>query len=99
MLYFDVRRPLERLSKEQRGDLLTAILNFSEFGTEPNLDELTSICFEFIRPRLERDAKNYEEKVWKRKYAVQTREAEKRGEIMPPFDEWYEYEKEKENWL
>jgi len=102
MIYFDIRRQMERLSKEQRGDLLTAIMDFAELGTEPILDDMTGMCFDGIRPRIEKDKKRYEEKVLKSKYAVYVREAEKRGTIPSGFDEWvrdYESDSEAEYWI
>lgn len=88
MVYFDIRRQVERLSIEQRGELFTAILDFAEFGTEPTLDGMVGMCFDGVRPRIEKDGKRYEEKVRKSKYAVYVRETEKRGGIPLNYDEW-----------
>lgn len=98
MIYFDIRRQVERLSREQCGDLLMAILDFAEFGTEPTLDDMTGMCFDGLRPRIERDGKKYEDKVQKSKYAVYVRETEKHGEIPLDYAEW-ERSQEPEFWL
>lgn len=89
MIYFDTRKALSRLSLEQKGVLFDAILDFAEFGTEPELDDLTGMCFDFIRPKIEWDAKKYTETVWKRKYAAYVREANRSGEVVRPFEDWY----------
>lgn len=88
MIYFDIRRQVERLSDEQRGKLFTAILDFAELGKEPMLDDMTGMCFDGLRPRIEKDGKKYEDKVQKSKYAVYVRETEKHGEIPLDYTEW-----------
>lgn len=88
MIYFDTRKALGRLNFEQKGKLFDAILDFAELGTEPELDDLTGMCFDFIRPKIEWDAKKYAETVNKRKYAAYVREANKHGEEILPFGEW-----------
>lgn len=89
MIYFDTRKAINRLTHEQKGLLFDAIMDFAEFGTEPELDDLTGMCFDFIRSKIEWDAKKYEDTMWKRKYAAYVREANRNGEMACSFDDWY----------
>ena len=62
MLYFDVVPCLERLSMEEKGRLFEAILYYGQFGVVPELEGMVGMAWDFIRPRLDRDAERYEEK-------------------------------------
>lgn len=90
ILYFDMRRPISRLSQSQKGDLLDAILDFAEYGVEPDLDDFTGMCFDFIRTKIEFDAQKYESTTEKRRYATYVRDAKKREEEVLSFEEWQE---------
>lgn len=73
MLYFDVRPCLKRLTMEQQGELFNAILDFGENGVVPEFDGLLGIAWDFIEPRLVRDAERYEKTVSARRAAAQSR--------------------------
>lgn len=66
VLYHDIREPLEQLTMEQRGELFTAILNYSENGTIPDFRGELRMAFAFIRGALDRDAAAWEAKREKR---------------------------------
>lgn len=66
VLYHDIRAPLALLTDEQRGKLLTAILNYSEYGELPDFDGALLMAFAFIRTSLDRDAESWAEKRAKR---------------------------------
>ena len=57
MLYFDTRPCLKRLTNEQKGQLFEAILDYAEFSVAPDFgdDIALSVCWDFIRPRIDRD--------------------------------------------
>lgn len=88
MFYFDVRPCIKRLNINEKGLLFEAILDYSELGVEPNLDGALGIAWDFIRPKLDRDAARYGKQVEQKQYAVFAREARKRGQEPVPFDEW-----------
>jgi len=88
MLYFDVLPAIIKLSREDRGDLFLAILKYAQFGEEMELSASAEISFEFIRPRIDRDAKEYEQKVQRNTYAVYCRENRNEGTKKLTFDEW-----------
>ena len=70
VLYHSLRKPLEMLDDAQRGKLLLAILNYSEFGTVPDFqDAVIDMAFAFIRDKLDRDADAYKDKCEKRAIA------------------------------
>lgn len=88
MFYFDIRPSLKRLSLAEKGKLFEAILDFAEYGQEPDVKGAAAIAWDFIKPGIERDAERYECVVEQRRYATYAREAKKRGETVLPFDEW-----------
>lgn len=62
VLYHDMREPLQLLTDEQRGKLLLALLDYSEFGAIPSFtDSGLSMAFMFIRQTLDRDAAAWED--------------------------------------
>lgn len=61
VLYHDIREPLEQLTMEQRGELFTAILDYSENGIVPSFTGELKMAFAFIRCSLDRDADKWEE--------------------------------------
>lgn len=63
MLYFDIRPCLERLSLEDQGQLFRAILDYGEYGAEPDFEYMLGIAWDFIKPRLDRDRERYEERI------------------------------------
>jgi len=66
VLYHDIREPLELLTDEERGRLLSAILNYSEFGELPDFTGALQMAFVFVRKALDRDAAKWSEKRDKR---------------------------------
>lgn len=82
MLYFDVRPSLDRMTLEQQGELFRAILDYGEFGKEPEfLDKAIYFVWDFIKPRLDNDDKAYKNKCKKAKEAVEKRwEQEKKDD-------------------
>ena len=61
MVYFELRPALARLDFEARGKLFTAMLDYAELGVMPELDGMTALCFDLVRPKLDRDAERYEQ--------------------------------------
>ena len=70
MLYFDTRPCLQRLTMDERGALFEAILDYGEYGLVPELEGMVGVAWDFIRPRLDRDAERYEELSQKRSSAA-----------------------------
>lgn len=73
MLYFDTRPCLRRLTMDERGVLFEAILDYGEFGVVPELDGMVGVAWDFIRPKIDRDAEHYEEIAQKRTEAIRSR--------------------------
>ena len=95
LLYFsDIRPAIQRLSLKDRGALLTAIIDFAELGIEPELRGMTGLCFDMLRPKIERDGERYKQAVEQRRYAVFCREAKKTGASPPAFEEWMNQNRE-----
>lgn len=47
------------LNREQRGDLLTAIMQYAVGGDLPEMDAITNMAFSIIRDRMDRDTEKY----------------------------------------
>ena len=88
MFYFDIRPCIKRLTTEEKGQLFEAILDYGEFGSLPSFDDRLGIAWDFIQPKLDKDAEIYGHKIAQRQYAVYVREARKRDSVPISFDEW-----------
>lgn len=73
MLYFDIRPCLKRLSREEKGALFEAILDYAEYGVLPEVDGVLGVAWDFIQPRLDRDKERYETISEKRTAAINAR--------------------------
>lgn len=88
MFYFDVRPCIKRLDINEKGRLFEAILDYGEFGIVPDLDGSLGVAWDFIQPKLDRDADRYEKQVTQKQYAVYSREVKKAGGDPITFDAW-----------
>lgn len=61
ILYYDILPPLRRLSKEEKGDLFEAILDFAQYGNIPDFSGGLGVAWDFIMPRIVRDEERYRE--------------------------------------
>lgn len=78
MLYFDLRKSVKRLSLEQKGRLLDALLAYGQDGEVPAFnDPMLDVCWDFVQPRIDQDAQRYLEISEKRRESV-TRRWEKK---------------------
>ena len=69
IMYTESWSGIQLLSREQRGDLLTALMAFhgADDCEMPEMDQATECVFAMLRPRLEANRKKYQETVEKRK--------------------------------
>lgn len=88
MFYFDVRPCIKRLDINEKGRLFEAILDYAEFGNVPDLDGALGVAWDFIQPKLDRDADRYDKQLEQKQYAVFSREVRKNGGNQVSFDEW-----------
>lgn len=88
MLYFEMRNVFEELSNEKRGILVSAILDYSEYGIQPDFRGTLRIAWASIRHKLDRDDDNYARKSQVRRYAVYIRESKKEGMLPLPYEQW-----------
>ena len=88
MLYFEMRDVFEELSNEKRGILVSAILDYSEHGIQPDFRGSLRIAWASIRHKLDRDDDNYARKSQVRRYAVYIRESKKDGVLPLPYEQW-----------
>ena len=88
MFYFEVRPCLNRLSREEKGDLFEAILDYGQYGLLPELDGMAGVAWDFLQPKLDRDHDRYDRTTQQKAYAAYVREAGKRGEEKLSFAQW-----------
>ena len=88
MLYFDIRPCLNRMSRQEQGELFVAILDYAQYGVVPELDGILGVAWDFIQPRLDRDREKYGQTVSKRKYAAYVRDEKNQGNTPLSFDDW-----------
>lgn len=89
MLYFSDWRPLmQRLSTEEIGELVKAVMAFAENGEIPTTTGMVGLAFDLLTPKITRDAENYYNRCIDNQYAVYCREAKKRSEEPLSKDEW-----------
>ena len=92
MVYFDTLKSFQRLSFENAGRLIVAMLEYGERGTEPDFSdsEALGMAWSFMRPKIDRDNESYRKSILRSKYGVYKREAQKAGDAPLDFDGWYE---------
>ena len=93
VLYFaDLRAVLEHFSDAQIKALMTAIVDYAQYGIEPQLDDKAQIGFELMRVSIDNDGKKYTYKRLHNKYKEYCRECEKRYEAVSLSEEqFFEY--------
>lgn len=88
MIYFDILDPIKKLTDEDKGKLLVAMLEYGKDGVVPELDGSLGIVWSFVQPKIDRDEENYDASKLQRQYAAFCK---KRKKIWMPrisFDEW-----------
>ena len=88
MLYFDMLEPIRVLPDADKGRLLVAMLEYGKLGTVPEFDGMLALAWGFVRPKIDKDEKEYNMSVLRRQYATVCRERKKKGEPEITFDEW-----------
>lgn len=94
MIYFDAAPAFERLDDADAGRLIKAMLAYSSTGELLPLEGMASLAFDLIRPKLDRDADKYVEKIQKRKYAGYSKACRDRGVEPLDLDSWLEGQNE-----
>ena len=89
MLYFDSIRPaVNRMSDEQTGALLRAVLDYAQYGEVNELNGAEGIVLGILRPMIDRDAERYEETREQRQYAAYVRGLKRSDEQPLSIEEW-----------
>lgn len=89
MVYFDMMGPLGKLEDADKGRLFWAMLEYGKSGILPVFDGLAlELAWEFVKPKIDKDYKEYVRSVQRRQFATACRERKRRGEPEITFDEW-----------
>ena len=97
MLYFDMLEPIKVLPDADKGRLLVAMLEYGKCGIVPEFDGMLALAWGFVRPKIDKDEKEYNMSVLRRQYATVCRERKKKGEPEITFDEWLNTKGNSEN--
>ena len=97
MLYFDMLEPIKVLPDADKGRLLVAMLEYGKCGIVPEFDGMLALAWGFVRPKIDKDEKEYNMSVLRRQYATVCRERKKKGEPEITFDEWLNTKDNSEN--
>lgn len=89
MVYFDMMGPMAKLENADKGRLFWAMLEYGKNGTMPVFNSLPlELAWEFVKPKIDKDYREYVRSVQRRQFATACRERKKRGEPEITFDEW-----------
>ena len=66
VLYTDYAKHIALLTNEEVGELLKALLEYVEFGKQPQLFGALMMCFSFIADQIARDKEKYQDVCKKR---------------------------------
>lgn len=70
MIYFETGKAIRKLDYEKKGRLFEAIMDYAEFGIEPDLDDGLALAWPFIANAIDRDSQSYAKTVVGRKKAA-----------------------------
>ena len=92
MIYFGILPAVERLSKENAGILLQAMLRYGKYGTIPDFgnSEGLNITWSFVKQAIDRDNERYAGRILRHTHGAYKREMQRRNEEPLPFEEWYQ---------
>ena len=63
MLYFDRLPYLNRMTREQRGDLFLWIMEYGRYGVVPEIeDPMLGMAWDMVKPAIDHDTERYEAK-------------------------------------
>ena len=90
LLYFsDWNTAARRLTVEQRGELITALMAFGATGEVPDInDQITAFAFDIFSEKIRRDFENYNRACLKNAHNTYIRECKKNNVTPLSFDEW-----------
>lgn len=89
MIYREIYPAMQVLSLDDRGRLLTAILDYAINGVLPDCPSgALAAIWAMTQPRIDADQGNYRTKVTKSRYAAHVRECKRTGYPYPTYAVW-----------
>lgn len=89
VIRFDICPALRELTDAEVGQLFRALLEYGQTGVLPGFQDRTlRTVWRQLQARADQDAAKYSKKCLDSRFAVYCREAEKKGQIPLPRDEW-----------
>ncbi len=89
LLFFEQMRALSILTMEQKGEIITSILDYSEYGVIPDFnDSMLKMAWQFILPMLDNDKNRYKQKTIDSAYAGYCRATKAKGLEPLNKEEW-----------
>ena len=88
MFYFEIRPCLKRLDEHELNQLFWAIMDYSEYGSEPQLEGMPGMAWDLIRLRLDRDNDRYNRVVTQKAYANYCKKADREKTPRLSYEDW-----------
>ena len=92
MIYFEIEKPMARLTAEEKGNLFDAILAYAHHGVLPDLEGSVGVAWDFIADKIDRDVERYKNAVMRKAYGGYQSACKKEGVDPLVFAEWAEKE-------
>lgn len=74
MLYFDRLPYLNRMTREQRGDLFLFIMEYAQYGVVPEIeDAMLGMAWDVVKPAIDLDTERYEARCEKNRENIEKR--------------------------
>ena len=88
MIYHELYNPFKKLSDEDRGKLILAMLEYSIFGAVPSFCGVLDMMWDFVSGGIDRDGERYERVCSQRSYAAYCKHEKENGKNPISFDDW-----------
>lgn len=96
MIFFNDYESLKKMHEEERLRFLDSMFEYAEYGVMPDFSDYprSDTAWEFMKPQIDRDKKNYQEKCKRNAYAIYKRWCSEKGETPLSYPDWIrdEYE-------
>lgn len=90
MIYFEIRKPMNRLTLEEKGTFFDAILDYAQYGIVPEFDGIMGMAWDFVSDKIDMDTDRYKQRMKQKSYAGYRSACKRKGEEPLPFLDWME---------
>ena len=90
MMYFEIYPCLELMTREEKGDLLEALMYYGMTGKELELTGNLKLLWPLLKDRVDRDDNRYNRIVVRNQYASYVKSAQSKNQRTLSYEEWME---------